>query len=453
MRKKNVPIQGLWTSKWAFMLATAGAAVGLGNIWKFPYITGENGGGAFVLIYLLCVVFLGIPIMVAEIAVGRHGRGNPAVSFFRVAALSHRSKMWSAVGYLLILAGFLILTYYSVIAGWALDYVFKAASGIFDHASAAKIDGLFENFIHDPEQLILWHTLIMFFTIFVISLGVQKGIEKAIYIMFPGMVILLLILVGYSIDSGFFGQGLAFLFHPNFAKLTPQNILIALGHAFFTLSLATGSIMMYGAYLPKNISVFKSAIFIAVADTLIALFAGLAIFPLVFAHGLNPGEGPDLIFKSLPLAFGHMQYGHFFAVLFFVMLVFAAFTSAISLLEPSVAWVIERFNWNRAQAAILVGFIIWVLGFSTVFSFNIWQNVKIFGLTFFELIDYLTANIMLPAGGLFTTLFVAWAVDKTILHQELPHVNKIIFNAWFYAMKFFVPVAIFLVLLNVLGVI
>ncbi len=452
MAAEKTSLHGLWTSKWAFMFATAGAAVGLGNIWKFPYIAGVNGGGAFVLMYLGCVVILGIPIMIAEVMIGRRGRRNPAFAIADIATESGHSSLWGLVGYLIILAGFLILSYYSVIAGWALDYVFKAGQGLFVGKNALAIDSLYSHLVSAPWQLLLWHTIIMIATIFVIARGVQKGIEKAIYLMFPTFIILLLIIIGYAIDTGFFGKGLHFLFHPDFAKLSGKNMLVALGHAFFTLSLATGSIMMYGAYLPKDISIAKVSLFVAFADTLVALMAGLAIYPLVFAHGLEPGAGVGLIFKTLPLAFGRMSGGTLIGILFFIMLVFAAFTSAISLLEPTVAWMMERLNWSRLKAAIVSGFVIWVLGIGTVLSFNHWQDYKIFGFNFFEFVDYLTSNIMLPLGGLLITIFAVWIMKKQFVEKELGAKGGVLFYLWYVGMRFIVPIAIIIVLLNALGI-
>jgi NSS family neurotransmitter:Na+ symporter len=443
--------QAQWSSYWGFILATAGAAVGLGNIWKFPYIAGENGGGAFVLIYLVCIVIIGVPLMMAEIMLGRRAGGDPKTSMSTLAAHYKASPLWAGLGYMLILAGFLILSYYSVIAGWASAYVFKSGMGMFTGETAAQIDQLFSQFIHSPYELAFWHTVMIAATIFVVAMGVEKGLERAVIYMFPAMLALLLVIVGYSMGTGFFGKGLNFLFYPDLSELSAHGVLVAVGHAFFTLSLATGSIMMYGAYLPKNISIPKASIYIAIADTLIALLAGLAIFPIVFAHGLQPGAGPGLIFKSLPLAFGHMPYGTFFGTLFFVMLVFAAFTSAISLLEPSVAWTMKRLALSRTKAAILVGVCIWLLGFATVFSFNIWQDITILGLNCFDFLDSLTSNYMLPIGGLFIALFSAWVMKDSYDELALDK-NSQVFKLWRYSLGIITPIAIILVFLSAIGV-
>lgn len=443
--------QGQWSSYWTFILATAGAAVGLGNIWKFPYIVGENGGGAFVLIYLVSIVVIGIPLMMAEVMLGRTTGCDPKTTMSLLIERYGAKKFWLAIGYTLILAGFLILSYYSVIAGWALAYVFKAGAGLFTGAQAGQIDQLFRHLVSSPYELAFWHTVVIAATIGVVSMGVEKGLERAVIYMFPAMLALLLLIVGYSMNSGYFAKGLSFLFKPKLDQLSAHGILVAVGHAFFTLSLATGSIMMYGAYLPRKISIPKTSLYIAVADTGIALLAGLAIFPIVFAHGLEPGAGPGLIFKSLPLAFGHMPYGTFFGTLFFVMLVFAAFTSAISLLEPSVAWVVNRFRFTRARASFLVGTLIWLLGFATIFSFNIWQHIKIMGLNCFDFLDSLTSNYMLPIGGLLVALFTAWVFKDSAKELSISE-SSLFFKIWRACLGVIAPVAIMLIFLSVIGI-
>lgn len=443
--------QGQWSSYLTFILATSGAAVGLGNIWKFPYIAGENGGGAFVLVYLVCIVLIGIPLMIAEVMIGRSVGFDPKSSMTVLVNRYKATKLWTVIGYMLILAGFLILSYYSVIAGWATSYVFKAASGIFLNADASHINQIFNDLISSPYELAFWHTVVIAATIGVVSMGVEKGLERAVIYLLPSMVVLLLIIVGYSMSTGFFAKGVNFLFAPDLSELTSHGVLVAVGHAFFTLSLATGSIMMYGAYLPKHISIPKTSFYIALADTLIALLAGLAIFPIVFAHGLKVGAGPGLIFKSLPLAFGHMPYGTLFGTLFFIMLVFAAFTSAISLLEPSVAFASKRFKLSRIKASFIVGTLIWLIGFATIFSFNIWSHVKILGLNCFDFLDSLTANYMLPIGGLLTALFAAWVFKDSYKELEVKQ-SSLFFKLWRFSLGVLTPIAIILVFLSAVGV-
>lgn len=451
MHQQRQSRHGLWSSHWIFVLAATGAAVGLGNIWKFPYIAGENGGGAFVVLYLICIVIIGIPLMMAEILLGRRGRQNPVAAMQTIALENNRSRHWKIAGAIGVLAGFLILTYYSVIAGWALSYVFRAASGAFTQASATTINDMFTQFIANPWRLLLWHTIIVASTGFVIARGIRKGIEEAILVMFPLMMLFLLILVAYAVNSGYFSQGLHFLFSPDFSKLSAEGFLDALGHAFFTLSLSTGSIMMYGAYLPQNASVTKAAVAIAAADTGVALLAGLAIFPIVFANQLSPSAGPGLIFQTLPIAFGHMAYGQAFATLFFIMLVFAAFTSTISLLEPAVAWLIERLNISRQRAALLITGSIWFLGIGTVLSFNVWKHVRFFGKDIFDCLDYLTANIMLPLGGLLVVIFTGWLLKRADALDELQIPDRWVFAKWRFTIRYLSPVAILVVFVKAVG--
>jgi len=447
--QQSTPSQ--WSSKWAFIFATTGAAVGLGNIWKFPYIAGVNGGGAFVLVYLLCVVCLGIPLMIAEFMLGRYGRQNPINTMRLAATRSGYSSHWKMLGGLCVLAGFLILCYYSVIAGLALNYVFEAILGHFYQASPQQIDNLFARLISNPYNLLLWHSLIIIGTVAIVLLGVRKGLERCVRYLFPAMISILAALVIYAMTTGFFIDGFMFLFKPDFQALTTHSVLVALGQAFFTLSIAFGTIMMYGAYVPRHISIPKTTCIVATADTLIALLAGLAIFPIVFAYQLEPDAGVGLIFQTLPIAFGHIAYGTVFAVLFFTMLVLTAFTTTISLLEPSVAYLIEKFTMSRARAAPIVGFAAWLIGFGTIFSFNIWSEHTLFGLNFFEMLDYVTSNIMLPIGGLLIAVFVAWFMKKEIILQELDIQGKQLFHAWRFSLGFIAPIAIIFIFLDVTG--
>ncbi len=453
MTEQRTSMHGQWSSRWVFVLAATGSAVGLGNIWKFPYITGENGGGAFVLIYLVCVAAIGIPIMMAEVMLGRRGRQSPINTMRVLAEESNKSPMWQFLGWSGMAAGFIIISYYSVIAGWALAYVFRAGAGVFEGATADGINSIFNDLVSDPERLLAWHTIFMVMTIAVVARGVRSGLEKAVRWLMPMLLILLLILVGYAWNTGDFSAGLKFLFEPDFSKLSKEGILAAMGHAFFTLSLGMGAIMMYGSYLPAGTSIAKTSIIISIADTGVALLAGMAIFPLVFANGLEPGAGPGLIFKTLPLAFGHMDGGTLFGTLFFVLLVFAAWTSAISLIEPPVAWLVENKNVNRVWAAVVTGIGAWVLGVGTVLSFNKWSDVKWFDKTIFDLLDYLTANLMLPLGGFFIVLFAAWIMKREMSKDELAIENPKMFELWYFLVRYVTPIGVIVVFLKAIGAI
>ncbi len=454
MSEQRESLHGQWSGRWAFILAATGSAVGLGNIWKFPYITGENGGGAFVLVYLLCIAAIGIPVMMAEVMLGRRGRRSPINTMRHLADEEGRHGIWRYLGWSGVVAGFLILSYYSVIAGWALAYTFRSGGGVFEGATADGVAAIFSGFVSDPERLLAWHSIFIVMTMAVVARGVRGGLEKAVRFLMPALFVLLVVMVGYAMNTDHFSEGLAFLFTPDFSKLSQEGVLTAMGHAFFTLSLGMGAIMVYGSYLPKKVSIARTTFAIAGMDTLVALLAGMAIFPIVFANGLEPGAGPGLIFQTLPIAFGHMPMGTFFGTLFFVLLVFAAWSSAISLIEPMVAWMVENHGMSRIRAAFWAGLITWLLGIGTIFSFNIWSGdeFKLFGLNFFELMDYLTANIMLPLGGLLIAVFAAWYMREQTSRDELA-LDGTGYDAWRFLVRFVTPAGVVVVFLKAIGVI
>jgi len=442
---KRESLHGNWSSRMAFVLAVTGSAVGLGNIWKFPYVAGENGGGAFVLVYLVCVVAIGMPVMMSEILIGRRGRRNPVATMELLGQEEGSTRKWRYVGLLGVMAGILILSYYSVIAGWTLAYIVKSASGVFVDSTAPQVVAELDNFKSSTGLVAFVHTLFMSLTIFVVARGVERGLEQAVRFMVPALLVMMLVLLGYSITSGSFAHGVEFLFTPDFSKLTWAGVLVAMGQAFFTLSIGMGAIMAYGAYLPEETSITGSSGTVVAADTAIAVLAGLVIFPLVFANGLQPDAGPGLVFQTLPLALGQMPAGAFFSTLFFVLLSFAAWTSAIGLMEPAVAWVVESFNKTRAQAAIAVGGLTWLIGFASVFSFNAWSDVTFFQGTVFDNLDFLTNQVMLPLGGLLITVFAGWVMARNSTADELGGAGTT-YRAWRLAVRFVAPVGIFFVL-------
>ncbi|MDO6720120.1 sodium-dependent transporter [Psychrosphaera sp. 1_MG-2023] len=450
---------GQWSSRLAFILAATGSAVGLGNIWKFPYIMGENGGGAFVLVYLLCILGIGIPVMMAEVLIGRRGRQSPGNSVKALAIEAGANINWSIVGWLGVIAGFLILSFYSVIAGWAVSYIFEAGSGAFVDASPAEIESIFNNLLQDPIKLIIWTTFVLVLTGIIVGKGLKMGLEKAVSIAMPAMLVLLLIIAGYAAFNGDFTRTIDFMFTPDFSKLTYSGVLIALGHAFFTLSLASGAMMIYGAYLPQKTSIAQSVVAIAIADTLIALIAGLAIYPIVFGNGLEASQGPGLVFVSLPIAFGQMWGGTVFGTLFFIMLGFAAFTSAIAMVESAVAWLVEKMEYSRAKAAAFAVITLWLFSMLTVFSFTGAEWAKLdFNFVgkhvtnYFDLIDHLTADVLLPLGGLATAIFVAWIMKKEAVFEEM-NMSAKLFSVWFITLKWFTPIAVLFVFLNLIGIV
>ncbi|MDH4107360.1 MAG: sodium-dependent transporter [Gammaproteobacteria bacterium] len=449
---RRASLHGNWSSRMAFILAVTGSAVGLGNIWKFPYIAGANGGGAFVIVYLFCVFLIGMPVMMSEILIGRRGRRNPIATMALLGEEEGSSRQWQWVGVLGVLGGILILSYYSVIAGWTLAYVERSITGQFTGASAAEIGALFAEFTGDWKQVALAHTVFMALATLVVARGVERGLEQAVRFMVPALLVLMLALLGYAISTGSFGRGVAFLIEPNFAALTWDGVLVAMGQAFFTLSIGMGAVMAYGAYLPEETSIMHASAAVVIADTGIAVLAGMVIFPIVFANGLDPASGPGLVFETLPLAFGQMSGGVVFATIFFILLVFAAWTSSLGLMEPAVAWLIEHRNRTRRQAAVMVGMLIWIIGFGTVLSFNELEGFRFLRGTIYDNVDYLTSNVMLPLGGVFISIFAAWVMCRNSTADELGGAGNA-YRAWRFLARFVAPIAILFVFFQAVGVI
>lgn len=440
--KDRQSIHGSWANRWIFILAATGSAVGLGNIWKFPYIAGENGGGAFVLVYLAFILAVGVPIMMAEVLVGRRGRQSPINSMREVAIEAEHSPKWALVGWIGALAGFLIFSFYSVVAGWVLAYVAGMANGDFLDIGSEQAGKAFNDLLADPQTLVIWHTVFVILVMTVVMGGVNKGLERATRIMMPALFVLLTILLVYSMTTGSFGEGFDFLFHFDPSELSWDAVLVALGHSFFTLSLGMGAIMAYGSYMPKDASIGGTVLTIAALDTLVALVAGLAIFPIVFANSLDPGAGPGLMFITLPVAFGQMPGGQIFGFLFFVLVALAAWTSAISLMEPATAWMVERFGYGRGPVCVLLGFVVWLLGLAALSSFNVGSDVAIFGMSIFDFLDFITANVMLPLGGLFVAFFTGWVLKQKITEDELDIKEARIYMAWSFSIRYIAPIAV-----------
>ena len=441
-----------WSSGFTFVLAAVGAAVGLGNIWKFPYVVGVSGGGAFVLIYLGCVLFIAIPILIAELWIGRSGGQSPPIAMANVARAAGQPRAWSLVGYMAMLVGYLIATYYSVIAGWTLAYIVKAGAGFGDAAPEA-VARQFDELLGNPGALVAWHTVFMAMALLIVGRGLKDGIERVVTVLMPALFAMLLLMIGYAAVEGDFGAALDFLFSADFSRIDGSTVLVAIGQAFFSISVAMGLLMNYGAYVPNNVSLTKSALIIAGADTLVALLAGLMIFPLVFGNNLDPGSGPGLIFRTLPTAFADMPGGALFGAIFFVLLAFAAVTSLIAILEPIVHFAEGRWGMKRRNAVLVFGILAWAIGLLTVFSFNIWADVHPLGRfsafegkTAFDLIDYFTANLMMPLGGVLMALFVGWLVKPSVLAKELAFGSTLLASAWLWMIRIVVPLAVLWVL-------
>ena len=439
-----------WTNRWMFMMATAGSAVGLGNIWKFPYMTGTNGGSAFVLVYLLCVAMIGLPLMMTEIMLGRRAQRNPVAGMAWLAAESGGSAWWKTLGFMGIATGVLILSFYSVVAGWVLEYGSRAVQGGFIGLTVEQAKHQFADFVSNPLALLFWHSLFIVMTVVVVARGVTSGLERANKIMMPTLAAMLLILFGYSLAIGDMSQSLTFMFSADFSKITPSAVLAAMGHAFFTLSLGMGAVMAYGSYLQRHVSIARASFYVVLADTAIALIAGMTIFAIVFANQMEPAAGPGLLFQTLPVAFGQMPGGTLFATVFFVLVCFAAWTSSISLVEPAVSWLNENLSMPRTRATAVVGGVAWLLGVVALLSFNEWSDVTLFGLGAFDVLDKLTTNILLPLGGLLMAVFAIWVMRETHVQEELG-LNNRHYRNWRWVTRYIVPTAITLVFLNLMG--
>lgn len=442
-----------WKNRWTFMLATAGSAIGLGNIWKLPYMIGVNGGSAFVLVFIACIFFVGIPLMMTEILLGRRAQKNPLDGMAALAGEAAASKQWKYIGGMGMITGLLILGFYSVIGGWVLSYIWFALQDAFHNINGTQAKANFDALLASPLTLIFWHTTFMLLTMGVVARGVNQGLEKANNILIPALFIILLILLGYSMAVGDFSASSQFMFAPDFSKITPVAVLSAMGHAFFSLSLGMGAVMVYGSYLQRDVSIARTTIYIALADTALGLLVGLAIYSLVFANHLEPAAGPGLIFQTLPIAFGHMPGGSIIGALFFILVAFAAWTSAISLVEPAIAWITENTQISRMESSIMIGVTVWLLGIAVVLSFNDWSEVKLlFGLNIFETLDKLTSTILLPLGGLLMALFAGYVMKKDHVQEELDLKNTG-FKCWCITNNFIAPVAILAVFLYLFGVV
>ena len=441
-----------WSSKSVFLLAAIGAAVGLGNIWRFPYMAGTNGGGAFVIIYLAAVVLIAIPVLIAETMIGKNGQMSPPVSMAKAAESSNASEKWSIVGWLGVTSAFLILSFYSVIGGWVFSYIPAALMGLFENLNSTRSTDLFNNLTSNPIRVISWHTFFMFISTLIVMRGIKGGLELAVKFMMPSLFVILICLCLFSLAQGDSLEGIRFLFMPDFSKITPEVILAAIGQAFFSIGVGIGIMFTYGAYLPKNISLPNTCITIAFADTLVAIIAGLVIFPIVFTSGLDPSAGPSLVFITLPIAFGQMSGGELIGIAFYLLLSFAALTSAISLLEVPVSWLEEKPNWTRKSASLLIGSLVWLTGISSALSTNILSDVYLLSFiskfqtySILDLTDYFTGQLLLPLGGMFIAIFTGWYASDKLLKTEL-NKNRIFFICWKFSIRYICPIAIFFIL-------
>ena len=438
-----------WSSGSVFVLATIGAAVGLGNLWRFPFIAGQNGGAAFVLVYFGFVLLFGVPIMMAELTLGRRGKGSAIATMQKLVREAGASRMWQAIGWLSIVIPLVGLSYYSVVAGWSIDYVFKAGANAFAGFSGSDSEEAFNELLASPWRNLILHAAFIGSAVFIVARGISGGIEIVAKYMMPGLFIILVILVVNSIFNADIVRGLDFLLNPDFSKLTPDVVFMALGQAFFSLAIGVGVMVTYGAYVPPDVSLPKAALTIAIADTAVAILAGFAIFPVVFANGLDPADGPGLIFVTLPVAFGNMQAGYIVGLLFFILLFFAAFSSVIGMLEPVVSYLEEHRGFSRPRMTVLTGMFGWLTGIVAVLSFNVWSDVRLATFipllaekSIFDLIDFFIANLLLPLNAMLIAAFAGWVMSWDLTLRELGLQNKAVITYLRVILRYVAPLGI-----------
>ena len=437
-------------SKIGVILATVGCAVGLGNIWRFPYMLGENGGAAFLLVYISCILFLGIPVMITEFFIGRYSRKNAAGAFKVMAP----GTKWSVIGYNGVAAAFLILGYYAVVSGWTLEYIVQAFSGSLEGKNATDFADEFTAFSTGVFRPILWTVVFIALTHIIIVSGVKEGIERASKVMMPMLFLILIALCVRSITLPGASEGLTFLFNPDFSKIDSSVVLSAMGQAFFSLSIGMGCLITYASYFGKQTNLQTTALQVTILDTLVAVLAGVMIFPAVFSFGIEPTTGPELVFITLPNVFEQLPFGNIWSFVFFVLLALAALTSTISLHEVSTAYVHEEYHISRKKAAVIVSIGVTIVGILCSLSMGVLSSYTLFGLNFFNLLDFVTAKIMLPLGGMMICIFTAKRVDKLLLKEEVTNHGTIrfyFFNTYAFFVKYIAPIAIGLIFLNELG--
>ena len=436
-----------FASRWGFLLAAMGSAVGLGNIWRFTFMAGENGGGAFIFFYFLFIVCFGIPALMAMIVIGRRGGKSPAGSTRALAMAEGRSENWKFLGWLAITIAFLALTFFSVVAGWVLAYIPKSLSGAFIGITADESVALFAETQASVFGMTAWHGVFMIMTMLIVGRGVQKGVEKTVKVMMPSLFLILLVLVVYAAITADFSAAFQFMFLPDFSRVDNNVVLLALGQAFFSLSVGGGGIITYGAYLKKEASIPKCAVVIASANVSVDMLAGLAIFPIVFAYSLEPAAGPGLLFETLPVA------------LFLVLVLFAALSTSISMLESMVSRLVERKDASRSKMTLLAGGLAWLIGLGSVFSHNVWSEFKPLGFidlladaTIFRIIDFFVVNNLILLSAFLIAIFTGWVISESATREELGLGNGRSYRTWLFIMRYLAPIAIFVIsLMTIIG--
>ena len=442
------PSTKIWSSRLTFLFATVGASIGLGNLWRFPYVAGENGGGAFIIVYLAFILLLCVPLIMAELAMGRRGGKSPVMTMGSLCKEGNHHGFWKTIGWLSVISPVCALCFYPIVAGWSMDYIVLAAKGAFVSITPGEAKTQFDNLLASPYRLILWYTLYMAATVCVVSLGIRRGIESVTSFMLPTLFIIIILLVIYGHIEGAPARAWQFMFNPDFSSLTWRSLLMALGQALFSTAVGTGALLTYGAYLSKDMSLPGPSWLIAFSDTLAALLAGLAIFPIVFASGLDPAGGPGLMFITLPIALGGLPIGHFFSVIFFILVFFAAFTSSLAMLEPFVSFMEDK-GYKRHKISIVSGSIIWFIGLSSLLSFNVIKDFK--PLSFiplykdkgmFNIIEFSVSNIMLPLTAFLLALFAGRVISDKLLREEMGIKSDAAFRVWRCLVRYLAPVGV-----------
>jgi len=428
------------------------AAVGLGNLWRFPFLAGENGGGAFVLIYILCVSVIGAPIMLAELALGREGGGSAVHSIKALISRNGANRFWIIIGIMSVFIPFVGIAYYSVVGGWVVDFAATGLMGKAGEVDGAAAQAQFDAMVNNPSRLLATHSLFMIAVMGVLIKGVQGGIERLSKLLMPALFILLIGLLFYAALTADMKSAAAFLLKPDFSAVTGKTVVLAMGQAFFSLAIGVGVMITYGAYVPEKVSLTRAVGVICLVDTAVALLAGFVIFPFVFAHGLNPAGGPGLLFVTLPTAFGQMAGGGLIGAAFFVLLFFAAFTTGVGTLEPVVAWLEERRNFTRIHATLAAGCAAWAVGIAALLSFNVWKDFKPLSFVpayadknIFDIMDFTIASILLPFNGLMIALFMGWVVYGGLKGKL--GMAPAIENIWIWCLRLIAPAAIVLIAL------
>ena len=437
-----------FTSSIGAILAAAGGAVGLGNIWRYPYMVGQNGGGAFLILNMFFVLMIGIPLMMSEFVIGRRTQSNVVGAYRKLAP---KQKGWTLLGYFSILAALLIYAFYSVVAGWTLNYIVMASTNQLAGLTPMEVAETFEHFTSHSIWPVIFQLLFLGLTALVISFGVQKGIEKISKILMPVLFILLLLMVVRSLTLPGAREGLHFLFHPDLSKLTGDSILGALGQSFFSLSLGMGAMVTYGSYIRKEDSLFKTSLWISVCDLMVAILAGVVIFPAVFSFGMDPASGPQLVYVVLPNVFNSMPMGGLFAAVFFILLGIAALTSTISLQEIVVAFSVEELHWSRRKSSIISMVVVFFVGVFCALSFGPLEHVKFFGRTFFDFFDLITASYMMPIGALAMTIFLGWFYPKVEVKDEITNGGMLkgkLFELYYFILRFVAPIALVIIIIS-----